>query len=115
MQSVSVSKKLLYDVALDIVKESTAVIAMDVQCKLLGEVEAEDTHDGLCIDSVSAGNDVYVIVALCYDVYEVLYVIDCVDADLCCCHNYLLPFLFVQVFCIISYPAIVVNGNFVAL
>ncbi len=83
---VIVPEKSLYDVALDLVEEISTVVAVDVQCQILGKVKAEDTHDRLCVDSVSAGDDVYVIVALCYDVYEVLYVIDRVDADCCCCH-----------------------------
>ena len=85
---------LLYDVALDLIKELSALVAVDVQCQLLGQVKAEDAHDGLCVDCISAADDVHVILALCYDVYEILYVIDGIDADLCCCHDiYFLSFM----------------------
>jgi len=87
---------------------------VDIQCKLLGEVEAEDAHDGLCVDGISAGDDVYVVVALSYDVNEILYVVDCVDADLCGCHN-TFSFLFCFGACtfMLSHHNFFVNGNFV--
>ena len=78
---------LLNDILLDSLEEISAVVAMDIQGQLLGEVEAEDTHDGLCVDSVSAGYDVYVILAAGYEGNEILNVIDGVDVDLYCSHK----------------------------
>lgn len=82
---------LLYDESLDFVKEVSAVVGVNVECQLLGEVEGEDTHDGLCVDCISAGYDVYIVLALAYDGYELLDVVDGVDVDFCSCHS-LLPF-----------------------
>lgn len=54
---------------------------MDIQGQLLGEVEAEDTHDGLSVDGVSAGYDINVILAAGNDSYEILDVVDGVNVD----------------------------------
>ena len=35
---------------------------MDVQVDRFGKVEAEDSHDGFCVDNVSSGNKIEVIV-----------------------------------------------------
>ena len=60
---------------------------MDIQGQLLGEVEAEDTHDGLSVDGVSAGYDINVILAAGNDSYEILDVVDGVNVDFYCSNN----------------------------
>ena len=77
----------LNDILLDSVEEICAVIAVDIQGQLLGEVEAEDTHDGLSVDGVSAGYDINVILAAGNDSYEILDVVDGVNVDFYCSHN----------------------------
>ena len=49
---------------------------MDVQVDRLGQVKAEDTHNGFCVDNVSSGNKIEVIVELCNIIYERFYLID---------------------------------------
>ena len=78
---------LLYDVVLDLLEEISTVIAVDIQRQLLGEVKAENTHDGLCVDRISAGYDIYIVIAAGYDTNEILYVVDGVDVDLYCFHK----------------------------
>ena len=39
-------------------------ISMDVQVDGFGKIEAEDTHDGFCIDDVSAGYQIEVNIEL---------------------------------------------------
>jgi hypothetical protein len=43
---------------------------MDVQVDRLGKIQAEDTHDGLCINYVSAGYKIEIIIELSNIVYE---------------------------------------------
>ena len=50
--------------------------SMDVQVDWLGQVKAEDTHDGFCVDNVSSGNKIEVIAELCNIIYERFYLID---------------------------------------
>ena len=49
---------------------------MDVQVDRLGKIQAEDTHDGLCINYVSAGYQIEIIIELSNIVYERLYLIN---------------------------------------
>ena len=49
---------------------------MDVEVDGLGKIEAEDTHDGLSVDYVSAGNKIEVILELGNVIYEALYLVD---------------------------------------
>lgn len=76
-----------YNKILDLVKKLAAVVAVDLKLEILGEVETEDTHNGLCVNSVSAADDVHIIVASGNDGYEVLNIVDRVYADFCSCHN----------------------------
>ena len=49
---------------------------MNVQIDRLGKIQAEDTHDGLCIDDVSSGYEVEIIVELGDVIYKRLYFVD---------------------------------------
>ena len=43
---------------------------MDVQLDGFGQIQAEDSHDGLCVDDISSGYKVKVAVELCNVVYK---------------------------------------------
>lgn len=79
--------ELLSDVALDLLEEVLAVVGVNVKCQLLGEVEAENTHDGLCVDRISAGHDIHVVIAAGHDADKVLDIVNGVDVYLYCFHN----------------------------
>ena len=49
---------------------------VDIQIDRLGKIQAEDTHDGFCVDDVSAGNKVEIGIKLCKVVYKRLHFID---------------------------------------
>ena len=49
---------------------------MDIQVNGLGEIQTEDTHNGLCVDDISAGYQIKVIVKLGYFIHKRLYLID---------------------------------------
>ena len=40
------------------------LFCMNVQIDRLGKIQAEDTHDGLCVDDVSSGYKIEIIVEL---------------------------------------------------
>ena len=42
----------------------SSTICMDVEVDRLGKIQAEDTHDGFCIDDVSAGYQIEVNIEL---------------------------------------------------
>ena len=54
----------------------SAALGVDVEVDGLGKIEAEDTHDGLSVDYVSAGNKIEVIFELGNVIYEALYLVD---------------------------------------
>ena len=51
-------------------------VSMDVQVDGFGKIQAEDTHDGLGIDYVSAGYQIEICIKLCKIIYERLYLIN---------------------------------------
>ena len=64
---------------------------MDVQVDRLGKIQTEDTHDGLCINYVSAGYKIEIIIELSNIVYERFYLINRISRNLNCLHvDYLL-------------------------
>ena len=70
-----VAAELFSNVALDLLEEVRAVVGVNVKCKLLGEVEAENAHDGLCVYRISSGHEVAfkrVAVGQCYELLHVL-------------------------------------------
>ena len=66
----------LYDVLADLLEEVLCVISVSVELDGLGEVKTEDTHDGLCIYCVSAGNEVNIEIISHNDIYELLDIVD---------------------------------------
>ena len=53
-----------------------AVLGVDIQIDGLGEIQAEDTHDGLCVDHISAGNQVKVTIKFGNIVYKGFHFVD---------------------------------------
>ena len=51
-------------------------ISMDVQVDGFGKIKAEDTHDGFCVDDVSAGNKVEIGIKLGKVIYKRFHFID---------------------------------------
>ena len=45
-------------------------VSMDVQVDGFGKIQAEDTHDGFCIDDISAGDQIEIIVKFGNVIYE---------------------------------------------
>ena len=54
----------------------SSAICMDVEVDRLGKIQAEDTHDGFCIDDVSAGNKIEISIKLGKVIYKRLHFID---------------------------------------
>ena len=54
----------------------SSAVCVDVEVDWLGEIQAEDTHDGLCINYVSAGYKIEIIIELSNIVYERFYLIN---------------------------------------
>ena len=48
----------------------SSAICMDVEVDRLGKIQAEDTHDGFCIDDISAGDQIEIIVKFGNVIYE---------------------------------------------
>ena len=63
-----------------------AGLGMDIQVDGLGQIQAEDTHDGFCIDHVSAGYQVEVTVKLRQIIHEGFYLVDGVQRNFYCFH-----------------------------
>ena len=45
-------------------------VSMDVQVDGFGKIKAENTHDGFCIDDISAGDQIEIIVKFGNVIYE---------------------------------------------
>ena len=54
----------------------SAALSVNVQVDGLGKIQAEDTHDGFCIDNVSAGYKIEIVIKLGNIVYKRLYLVD---------------------------------------
>ena len=61
---------LFNDELFDIGEESVSIVGVGVQFNRFGNIQTEDTHDGFCIDDISSGYKIKVIVKLCDVVYE---------------------------------------------
>jgi hypothetical protein len=67
---------------------------MDLHFDGLGKIQAENAHDGLGVDGISAGDQIHVKIILGDDIHEELDIVDGVQNDVGCFHdNYLLKFL----------------------
>ena len=63
-----------FDLFHDLVQ--AAAVCMDVQVDRFGQIQAEDTHDGFCVDDVSSGYQVEIMVEFADFVDEGFYFID---------------------------------------
>ena len=54
----------------------SSALGVDIEIDGLGKIKAEDTHDGLCINYVSSGYKVEIIVELGDVIYKTLYLIN---------------------------------------
>lgn len=78
---------LSYDKFIQFIEELTAVIAVDLELQLLGKIQAEDTHDRLCVDCVASAYDIGIVRAACDDAHEILNVVYLGELDFCGCHS----------------------------
>ena len=60
---------------------------MNAEIDRLGEIEAEDAHDGLRVDDISAGDKIEVVIKLCDVVYKCFDLVNRVKRNLHCFHN----------------------------
>ena len=54
----------------------SSAICMDVEVDRLGKIQAEDTHDGLGVDNVSAGYQIEIIIKLGNIIYKGFYFVN---------------------------------------
>ena len=54
----------------------STILGVNVQIDGLAQIQTENAHDGLCIDDVSAGNKVEIIIEFGDVVYERFYLIN---------------------------------------
>ena len=54
----------------------SSAVCMDVEVDRLGKIQAEDTHDGFCIDHIAAGHQIKITVELGDVVYKAFYFIN---------------------------------------
>ena len=59
---------------------------MDVQVDRFGKVEAEDSHDGFCVDYVSSGYQIEIKIEFGNVVDERFYFVDRIKRNLYCFH-----------------------------
>ena len=60
---------------------------MDVQVDRFGKVEAEDSHDGFCVDHVSSGYQIEIKIEFGNVVDERFYFVDRIKRNLYCFHD----------------------------
>lgn len=63
------------------------LIGMNVQIDGFGQIQREDTHDGLSVDNVTAGNQIEIGIELSQIIDEGFYFINRVKRYLNGCHN----------------------------
>jgi len=73
---------LFNNVILKILEQLFVVLAVSFELDGVHQVEAEYTHDRLCVDDVASGYEVNVAVICGYDLNEILYVLDCCEFDI---------------------------------
>ena len=75
----------------DFFQELVAVVAVDFCFDGFGKIQAENAHDGFCVDCVSAGDEIHIEVILRDDVDKVLDVVDSAQENVDCFHNFQPP------------------------
>ena len=65
-------------------------VGMDVQINGLGKIQAEDTHDGLCINDIAAGNEIEIKRETVDGIYKSFYFVDRIQRNADCFHVYFL-------------------------
>ena len=58
------------------------VFGMNVQVNRLGQIQREDAHDGLCIDDISSGHQIEIIIELGNVVYKGLHLVNGIQRNL---------------------------------
>src|SRR5699024_1855095 len=87
-------QRLFDDKGLDFLDESVAAVRVNVQLDRLGEIQAENAHNGFGVDCITPGNQVNVEVIFAHDVDELFHVIDGVEHDVASFHWYRPPLKF---------------------
>ncbi len=62
-------------------EEIGAVLIMDFHSNWLGKIQAEDTHNGFCVNSVTARDEIYIEAVLRNSVDEALNVVNGIEYD----------------------------------
>lgn len=71
---------------------------MDVQVDRFGKVEAEDSHDGFCVDYVSSGYQIEIKIEFGNVVDERFYFVDRIKRNLYCFMFVILPVIWLTLF-----------------
>jgi len=56
-------------------------LGMDGQVDGLGKIQAENAHDGLCIDNITSGSQIEIVVEPVYQVYKIFDTRNGVETD----------------------------------
>ena len=78
---------LLDNVLADRFYQLFRIIGVCLQLDRLGQIQAENAHDRLCVDGITTGHQINVIVKQQNLVYEILYIIDCIQLNCGFIHN----------------------------
>ena len=83
---------LLNNVRLQYGENGVKIIAVgvDIQINGLGEIQTEDTHDGLCINDIAAGNKVEIKRETVDCIYKSFYFVDRIQRNSYSFHIYFL-------------------------
>ena len=60
------------------------IFCMDVQIDRLGQIQAEDTHNGLCVDDVASGYQIEIYIKLCNIIYKGFHFLDRIQTNFDC-------------------------------
>ena len=84
------SRELFYDKGPELLDESVSVLAVDLQGKGLGKIQAENAEDRLCVYNEPSTPQINIIIVFSCDIYELLYVFGHFEVDHYRFHTYLL-------------------------
>lgn len=82
---------LLNNIRFDFLQEFVTIIAVNFRLDWVCKVEAEDTHNGFCIDCISAGDEIYIEIILGDNVDEIFHIVDGTQKNVDCFHNFQPP------------------------